>query len=155
MKLNDFGSIVQNEIVKTEQIRPNVKIDEFVIMPNHCHIIYHIRRIDNIPRRGTLQRAPTLDQRAPQIERFGKPTSNSIPTIVRLTKSTITKQINILRNTPGKSFWQRNYYEHIIRDNASLFYIKQYIRENQHHWEDDFENHIRHEIDKFEMIEMV
>jgi REP element-mobilizing transposase RayT len=154
MELNDFGCIVQNEIIKTEQIRPNVKIDEFIIMPNHCHIIYHIHQIDYVTCRGELQRAPTMDQHTPTVEQFGKPTSNSIPTVVRLTKSTITKQINLLLNTPGKAVWQRNYFEHIIRDNTSLFYIKQYIQENPHHWENDFENHIRREIEKFKMIEI-
>lgn len=59
MILNDFGSTVQNEILRTEQIRSNVKIDEYVIMPNHCHIIYHLRRIDDVSRRGTLQRVFT------------------------------------------------------------------------------------------------
>ncbi len=106
MILNEFGFIVKNEILKTAQMRPNVKIDEYVIMPHHCHIIYHL----NGQRRGTLQRAPTgitapmiaLQYGTdPQTEEFGKPTTNSIPTIMRLTKSTATKQIIFLRNTPG------------------------------------------------------
>jgi REP element-mobilizing transposase RayT len=131
-------------------------------MPNHCHVIYQIR--DNDIRRGTLQRAPTpISQNTkfsgqtinqPQIEQFGKPTSNSIPTIVRLTKSTITKQINIIRNKPGAKVWQRNYYEHIIRNSESLYSIKQYIRGNPMCWENDYENHINHEIDTFGMVEI-
>ncbi|HEX2958640.1 MAG TPA: hypothetical protein VHO70_17520 [Chitinispirillaceae bacterium] len=59
MELNDFGYIVQNEIVKTEQMRPNIKVDEYIIMPNHFHVIYQI--CNNDPRRGMLQRAPTID----------------------------------------------------------------------------------------------
>lgn len=72
-----------------------------------------------------------------QIEQFGKPTKNSIPTIIRLFKSTITKQINIIRNTPGKPIWQPNYYEHIIRNEKSLYEIRNYILNNPLEWDGD------------------
>ena len=52
-------------------------------------------------------------------------------------KSTITKQINIIRNTPGKPIWQPNYYEHIIRNEKSLYEIRNYIQNNPLEWEDD------------------
>ena len=160
MVLNQFGNIVKNEILKTEQMRPNVKINDHIVMPDHCHIIYQIcetrssgslyGHVATCPNVAPTQRASTKIQ----IERFGKPTSNSIPTIVRLTKSTIKKQINILRNTPGKEVWQGNYYEHIIRDARSLFYIKRYIQENPLHWHTAIDNHIYSEINHFEMTEI-
>jgi hypothetical protein len=89
------------------------------------------------------QRTPMVSQyypEKPQHEQFGKPTSNSIPTIVRLFKSATTKQINLFRNTPGIPVWQRGYYEHIIRDEKSLFRIRQYIRANPVRWKFDCEN---------------
>lgn len=166
MVLNEIGSIVENELLITEKMRPNIKIDEYIIMPNHVHIVIDIRR-------GTLQRAQNTDgpctwQRAPteigrdgdemglksattepQIEQFGKPTSNSIPTIVRLIKSTTTKQINLLRHFSGKPVWQRDYYEHVVRNEKSLFLIRKYVRENPARWECDAENHIDREIDEY------
>jgi putative transposase len=153
---NEFGKIVHNEILKTEKMRPNISIDEFIIMPNHVHVIINIRR-------GTLQRAPTEKTAPiiesqhltkPQTEQFGKPTLNSIPTIIRLIKSTVKKQINMLRKTPGQPVWQRNYYDHIIRDERSLFFIRKYIRDNPMNWKIDSENHIDREIRKFAMTEM-
>jgi len=91
------------------------------------------------------------------IEQFGKPTKNSIPTIVRLFKSTTTKQINQLRRdtlqrvsttpmqrvstTPMQPLWQRNYYEHIIRNEIELNRIRQYIIDNPKKWKTD-ENYI-------------
>ena len=75
------------------------------------------------------------------IEQFGKPTKNSIPTIVRLFKSTTTKQINQLRQTPMQPLWQRNYYEHIIRNEIELNRIRQYIIDNPKKWKTD-ENYI-------------
>jgi putative transposase len=132
MCLNELGTIVRDEWLTTARMRPNVEIDEYVIMPNHIHGIIIIR-----DGRGPLQRAPTVHQ---QNEQFGKPTSNSIPTIVRLFKSATIKRINRLRNTPGHPVWQRNYYDHIIRDEQSLFQIRTYIKNNQLDWDSDEEN---------------
>jgi REP element-mobilizing transposase RayT len=47
-------------------------------------------------------------------EQFGKPTKNTIPSIIRGFKSTVTKQINENNGTPGKEVWQRSYYLRII-----------------------------------------
>ena len=134
MRLNEFGEIVRDEWLKTETIRPRVQLDEYVIMPNHVHGIIIIND-DN--RRGTLQHAPTIMQRTPTIEQFGKPTSDSIPTIIRLLKSATTKRINEYRNTPAVPVWQRNYNEHIIRNETELQQIRQYIANNPINWEND------------------
>jgi putative transposase len=52
-------------------------------------------------------------------------------------KSATTKHINLIRNTPGTPVWQRNYYEHIIRNDPSLQTIKAYIRNNPQSWTND------------------
>jgi len=52
-------------------------------------------------------------------------------------KSVVTRRVNRLRGTPGAPFWQRNYYEHIIRDDRSLRAIRRYIRDNPLCWERD------------------
>jgi len=72
--------------------------------------------------------------RAPTYEKFGKPVSNSIPTIIRYYKAVVTKRINILRNTPGAQIWQRNYYEHLIRNKQEYYAIRQYIIDNPKNW---------------------
>ncbi len=76
----------------------------------------------------------------PQTEEFGKSTVNSIPTIIKLFKSTVTKQINELRGTPGKPVWQRNYFERVIRDEDELNRIREYIIFNPAKWAEDKEN---------------
>ncbi|MDY7031408.1 MAG: transposase [Thermodesulfobacteriota bacterium] len=99
--LNDQGKIVENEWLKTPQIRPNIALDEYVIMPNHIHGIIVIKEDEhgNLLQnghakqcRGTLLRAlPSRSNRTtqclPKHEQFGKPSWNSIPTIDRLNKS--------------------------------------------------------------------
>jgi len=129
MRLDICGRIATEEWQRTADIRPNVTIDVFVVMPNHIHGIIVIDG-----GRGTLQRAPTV------AERFGKPISNSIPTIIRLFKSASTNRINEMRGAPGLPVWQRNYYEHVIRDEGDLAAVRQYIVDNPERWADDPEN---------------
>jgi putative transposase len=151
MAENGFGNIVRNEWFKTPQMRPNSHMDAFIIMPNHVHgiIVIGDRRGDGRGNdrgdygRGTLQRAPAITVKC---EQFGKPTPNSIPTIVRLIKSATTKQINELRNTPGMPVWQRNYYERIVRDPKSLYGIRRTIRDNPRNWLSDVENRPKNEL---------
>ena len=127
MRLNAAGWIVQDEWTRTAVIRVRVILDAFIVMPNHFHGIILIEC------RGTLQRAPTLEQ-------FGKPTSDSIPTIIRLFKSATTKRLNALRDTPGIPIWQRNYHEHIIRDESEFNRIREYVINNPAGWDKDEEN---------------
>ncbi|MBL1216666.1 MAG: transposase [Planctomycetes bacterium] len=128
MVLSSFGRIVSAEWERTEVMRPHVRTDSFVVMPNHVHGIIMIE--GKRGSRGTLPRAP-------QSEQFGKPTSDSIPTIVRSFKAATTVRINRNRNKPGEPFWQRNYYEHVIRDEDELYQIHEYIRTNPIRWAAD------------------
>jgi len=61
-------------------------------------------------------------------------------TIIRAFKAAATKRINALRGSPGAPVWQRNYHEHVIRDDESLRAIRQYIAENPIRWAMDQEN---------------
>jgi REP element-mobilizing transposase RayT len=59
---------------------------------------------------------------------------------VRSFKSNTTRRINNIRRAAGAPVWQRNYYEHVVRDDADLARIRQYIRENPAKWADDPDN---------------
>lgn len=126
--LNGNGHIAVEEWLKTAVLRPNVILDEFIVMPNHVHGIV----ILNSERSSTARRATT--------EIFGKPVVNSIPTIVRAYKSAVTKQINDLRGTGAFPIWQRNYYEHVIRGEDDLNKVREYVRYNPSKWAEDEEN---------------
>ncbi len=73
--------------------------------------------------------------------------SSTAPTGVRLPlgrivgafKTMSTKHVNEWRETPGAALWQRNYYEHIIRDDADLQRIREYILANPARWYEDSE----------------
>jgi len=82
-----------------------------------------------------MHRAPTGTT-----EHFGKPVAGSLPTIIRCYTAAVIRHINKLRNTPGHKIWQRNYYEHVIRNDKSYDKIRQYIIENPLYWAQDDEN---------------
>ena len=71
---------------------------------------------------------------------MAKPVPDSIPTIVRSFKSASARRINQLRGAQVSLFLQRNYYEHVIRDDDDLDRIRQYIQENPALWCIDGEN---------------
>jgi REP element-mobilizing transposase RayT len=58
----------------------------------------------------------------------------------------VSKRINELCKVPGKTVWQRNYFDHIIRNERSLFRIRQYIRNNPKNWVADAQNHLKNEF---------
>ena len=154
MFLNEIGQIVANEWVNTMNIRDNVIIHNFIVMPNHIHGIVEITYNKN-------------DECL--IGEFVSPTK-SIGAIVRGFKITTTKRIkNFITpvgangNSPNSNspnanspnansplqewiinhlphIWQRNYYEHIIRDYNDHERIANYINTNPSRWEEDMFN---------------
>jgi REP element-mobilizing transposase RayT len=136
MVLNEFGQIVVEEWLNTAELRDNVLLDAYTIMPNHFHSIINI--IDDgrgMGSRGKARVGAYCDTPL-QGGKFQSPSGN-LGSIIRGFKSAVTKRINRLRNTPGLPVWQRNYFEHIIRDEEELNRIRRYIIENPMKWSDD------------------
>ncbi len=122
MVLNELGRIATQSWKGMEQHYDYISLDEWVVMPNHFHGILVINA-----RRGGSRAAPT-----PKIKPLGQ--------LVGAFKTISTKQINQLRHTPGAKVWQRNYYEHIIRNDTDLAQIREYIANNPLNWRLDTEN---------------
>ncbi|MBI4773839.1 MAG: transposase [Deltaproteobacteria bacterium] len=123
MILNDFGQKVAESWEWLATRHGYVKLDEYTIMPNHLHGIIVITDVVE----GGSRTAPTEKH---------KP----IGRLVGAFKTMSSKGINHLRNTPGLKIWQRNYYEHIIRNDDELNRIREYIANNPAQWETDREN---------------
>ena len=121
MRLNAAGAIVQTVWDELPNHYPNVELDRFVVMPNHLHGIIVIVGAGLKP----------------------TPTKHGLPEIVRALKTFSARRINEMRNTPGVPIWQRNYYEHIIRNDESLHRIREYIVNNPAQWALDRENPLR------------
>jgi REP element-mobilizing transposase RayT len=138
MRLNAYGEVVEEEWLRSAEIRSEIELDAFVVMPNHLHgiviIMDHIH-LQSDPMVGAHGRAPL--RREPR----------SLGSFIAGFKSAVTKRINSLRGTPGAPVWQRNYYEHIIRDEHDLACIREYIATNPLRWDQDTENPIHKERD--------
>jgi len=134
MVRNDFGRMVMEEWTRSAELRSEIELGEFVVMPNHFHGIVVISgNTDNgIQREGGQCRgdrpvAPTMPGPQPK----------SLGAMMAGFKSAVTKRINEIRNTPGVPVWQRNYYEHVIRDEADYSRIAEYISTNPQRWIED------------------
>jgi putative transposase len=125
LSLSTYGEITLECWLDIPKHCPQVDLDACIAMPNHIHGIMVL--VDD-----TDGSAP-----APAQERFGKPVAGSLPTIMRLYKAAVTRRINESRSAPGTPVWQRNYYEHIIRDDEALNRIRAYIDNNPSRWELD------------------
>ena len=126
MRLNDYRRIVSREWEVSAMIRREIVLDEFVVMPNHIHGIIFINE-SNV---GATGRSPV---------RSG-PRRGSLGSFISGFKSATTKRINDLRQAVGDLVWQRNYFEHVVRDEQSLHWIRQYIVDNPARWDFDREN---------------
>jgi len=129
MQLNDAGRIAEQCWRDIPVHFPHVQLDAFVIMPNHVHGVLWIVAHDGA-RVGATHASPLRNAPIPP----RGPVPQSIGAIIGQFKSAVTRQINALRNAPGAPVWQRNYYEHIIRNEQALNAIRRYIVENPLRW---------------------
>jgi REP element-mobilizing transposase RayT len=129
-------------------IRPQAY--EFVVMPNHVHGIVWLagsrcpnaqhggskRRTDYLPRSGADD--ATVTAGAARLR--SNVSADSLGAKVRAFKAATTRRINARRGTPSAPVWQPGYYEHVVRNDADLNRIRQYILDNPAKWADDPEN---------------
>jgi REP element-mobilizing transposase RayT len=148
MKLNRYGEIVQKWWDDIPNHFPNVETGAFVIMPNHVHGIIIITE----ERRGTVpvphdttnhQHGMEIAQIEDGMNRGGETPPlrrSTLGQIVAYFKYKSTKEINALDGGRIAKLWQRNYYEHIIRNEHEMENIWNYIESNPATWETDDEN---------------
>ena len=144
MQLNSLGNIALNCWQTIPAHFSHIELDTFVVMPNHLHGILIIT--DKLV---GAQHCCALNQHIDcNTEQFGKPVPGSIYTVIRSYKGVVSKRINIIWQTKGQSIWQRNFYEHIGREQKSVDNIQQYILNNPQRWADDPENPQRNSDDQ-------
>lgn len=119
--LNDYGKIINEEILKTNEIRQNAEINNYIIMPNHVHMIIEINEKLGFEDKDSNQGVCNTPLQSP---------SQTIGAIVRSIKGKISSKI-------GYRIWQKNYYEHIIRNEKELYKIQEYIQYNPLNWDKD------------------
>jgi len=151
MQLNTFGKIIEYHWRRIPRYFPFTQLDEYQFMPNHMHgiiiITANVRAMhsgkinlsdDNlVPENASpLQDENNHLKNAPSQWPIGtKP--GSLSAIIQNFKSITTRKINNIRHAQGTHLWQRNYWEHIIRDENELNRIRHYIINNPRKWHDD------------------
>jgi REP element-mobilizing transposase RayT len=125
IKLSPIGEIVQREWCNISSRFLDVELDAFVIMPNHLH--------------GIMNVGAPLDNAIVQNNRAGTSPAPTLGDMVGSFKSLCIYNCRNDGSTTGK-FWQRNYYEHVIRNEDELNRIREYIVNNPLQWEKDENN---------------
>ena len=134
--LNGAGIMVEDNWNKLQQRFQSIELDEFIVMPNHLHGVIVIVGAPLVGAQNGDLIADDGDDRA---------TTRVAPTlgdVIGAFKSITTNEY--IRNVKNKNwlsfnkyFWQRNYYERVIRDDNDLNRIREYIVNNPAKWEED------------------
>jgi REP element-mobilizing transposase RayT len=129
--LSEYGEIVYAPWLKSFEIRAELLLDKWVIMPNHLHAIIVLKQNEYRCHPGSNFHQPFI--------RKPKSVSSFIAGFKSATNSKIDdyideKQLNIPKYNRNNHFWQPNYHDHIIRDDMELERIRNYIVRNPQNW---------------------
>ena len=139
MVLNQYGMVVADEWQKSSVIRQEIELDAWVVMPNHFHGIVMINKPVDANHHANANHHVGANGRSPLQNNSPYPQMKpkSLSSLMAGFKSITTRKINILRDAPGTKLWQRNYYEHIIRNQDAMDKIRYYIVNNPISWSID------------------
>jgi len=153
MMLNAFGEIARKEWLKTIEMRTNISLGEYIIMPDHIHLVFHIEEKIGQPdfSQDELERISGAVQGTHKIK------LHSVSTVIRGYKAAVTNQIkqfiysfdnrNIDALIPepdhqilgsidlSKSIWVRGYHDIIIPNDRAYDNISKYVKDNPRKWD--------------------
>ena len=142
MGLNDAGIMVHHEWISIPERFPNVKLHEFMVMPNHFHAIMEIVGTTLVVAPNNVKPNKNIAGQMGQPQRVAPTGGKTVGDIVGAFQSiTTVKYIRGVKNDYWKRFngklWQRNYWEHIICNENEYIRISEYIKNNPLNWKDD------------------
>ena len=130
IRLSEYGKIADEQIKTVQQRFPTIIIPQYVIMPNHIHLILILNEAGG----ANTTFAPTPQTGAGRAAKWagGASPSPTVSDVIRVLKSQTTR----LCNCGGKLF-QRSFHDHIIRNEKDYMMISKYIENNPYKWEED------------------
>ena len=155
LHLNYAGHMVEKWYYELENKYPDKRCHEMVVMPNHIHFIIENMAMGTpvrAPLRGRPVPEPTdrdhptpkpndnrnIPPYGPDNKKYGTTIGDAMDWFKTMTTNEYIRGVKTLDWPPfNKKLWQRNYYEHIIRDQQSYLRISEYIRNNPAKWQDD------------------
>lgn len=145
VNLNDLGRIVETCWRAIPKHFPGVRLDAWVVMPDHVHGIVILPH--GVPERrpvkdgtavdGAQYIAPLHEKRSEKRPGAGNTalvTPGSLGCVIRTFKAAVTREVNRRTGQPVGSIWQRNYHERIIRNDGELAAFRQYVKDNPTRW---------------------
>lgn len=125
---NEFGEIIEKYWKWLSEKYEYVDLGPYVVMPNHFHGIVIIDKTGGRSESGASRGAPT------NANATDTHVTKTLGQLIGAFKTVSAKHINLLRKTQGLLVWQRNYYEHIIRNEEEYARICEYIHLNPEQW---------------------
>ncbi|MDD5341240.1 MAG: transposase [Patescibacteria group bacterium] len=133
--LSEVGKVVFDCWLEIPKHFNNIRLDDWIIMPNHVHGIIQIECDENDFAKNCRDRVYPVSTR----NKFGHVKPKSLSSVVNTFKGAVTRKCH--ENNPDFK-WQDNYYEHIIKNDEDYARIKEYIANNPVNWEFDRDNPI-------------
>ena len=133
MHRNDFGEIAEEEWLRSFDIRRELIPHAHIVMPNHIHLLFSLDpeavEVDGVGSAPIARFEPT--------HREFRRTAHSVGTVIGGFKGAVTSRLRKLVGDERWQPWQRNYYEHIVRDETDFTTIHHYIETNPANWRKD------------------
>lgn len=124
ISLNEFGWIVRREWLRTGFMRPELRLDAYVIMPNHLHALAAVH---------PAHASPSVAVAAARVAESAPP-QRALGAAIAGFKAMCTVQINHRRGRPGAAVWQRGFTERVVRSGPDLEAARRHIETNPERW---------------------
>ena len=147
MVLSRLGHMVRHEWIHSSNIRKEIRLDAFILMPNHMHMLIWIKD-PLVGAHGVRpeQHTERMDRGVRRTDRGVRRTPlqgvlpRSVGSLMGGFKSRTTSRYRKMHGLKEGSLWQRNYWDRIAMDDKAIWNIREYIRDNPRNWERDPEN---------------
>ncbi|MEM9162897.1 MAG: transposase [Cyanobacteria bacterium P01_F01_bin.4] len=142
MQLNDAGQMVHDSWMALPWRFPQIILDAFVVMPNHFHGLITLQNLVGVPLVDTLDRLRNCPiNRNVMVDKVpieGVRLGDIVGAFKSITTHVYTAGVKCHGWEPfQKRLWQRNYYEHIVRNETSLETLRRYVLNNPTMWIED------------------
>jgi putative transposase len=139
MVLNDVGQVVLEEWRASARIRPELALDEFVLMPNRLHgVVWMLEQNQTVLLQAFVVSGVGVSGRSPLRGNVAMgPAKKSLGALIANFKTAVTKRARGGSSNADLHIWQRSYHDHIVRNEADLERIQTHIQYNPLEWHSD------------------
>ncbi|NOY37277.1 MAG: transposase [Chlorobi bacterium] len=138
MVLSEFGKIAQEQWSKSFDMRKELFLDEYIIMPNHLHAIIRLEKSSEQNNESTHDKKgnkPAFYRKPRSVSSFIAGYKSAV--IIEIDNYIDRQKLTVDKFNRSNRLWQRNYYDHIIRDEKEYWRIKKYIKNNPENWKEE------------------